>query len=110
MQGRRFVDPPKKEIPMKIQMVCAGAIALAMMTGAALASGNTSALDNPAKMSPFYTDAGMKTLKSVKEFKAAWMAMKDEDRAGMMKECGDKAIAKAHDNFCKMTKQLGGAN
>ncbi|MFC3326188.1 hypothetical protein [Mesorhizobium cantuariense] len=43
----------------------------------------------------------MKTMKSEAEFKAAWMAMK---------ECGDEAIAKTHDNFCKMTKQLGGAN
>jgi hypothetical protein len=76
----------------------------------AASGGNTSALDNPEKMAPFYTDSGMKTMKSEKEFKAAWMAMKEEDRAGMMKECSDKAIAKSHDNFCKMTKQLGGAN
>ena len=95
---------------MNIKMLCLGAMALAMTTGAALASGNTSALDDPAKMSPFFTDAGMKTMKSEADFKAAWMAMKEEDRAGMMKECGDEAIAKAHDNFCTMTKQLGGAN
>jgi hypothetical protein len=97
---------------MNMKMLCIGAMALTMMTGAALAGGSTgtSALDDPAKMSPFFTDAGMKTMKSEAEFKAAWMAMKDEDRAGMMKECGDAAIAKAHDNFCKMTKQLGGAN
>ena len=95
-----------------LKMLTMGAMALAMMTGAALAGSGTgtSALDDPAKMSPFFTDAGMKTMKSEAEFKAAWMAMKEEDRAGMMKECGDEAIAKAHDNFCKMTKQLGGAN
>ncbi|WP_172349688.1 hypothetical protein [Mesorhizobium sp. NZP2298] len=97
---------------MNFKMLTMGAMALAMMTGSALAAsgGNTSALDNPEKMAPFYTDSGMKTMKSEKEFKAAWMAMKEEDRAGMMKECGDNAIAKSHDNFCKMTKQLGGAN
>lgn len=95
---------------MNLKMLTMGAMALAMMTGSALAAGNTSALDDPAKMSPFFTDAGMKTMKSEAEFKAAWMAMKEEDRAGMMKECGDEAIAKSHDNFCKMTKQLGGAN
>ncbi|GLQ78773.1 hypothetical protein GCM10007881_22890 [Mesorhizobium huakuii] len=98
---------------MNFKMLTMGAMALAMMTGSALAASNgsgSSALDNPEKMAPFYTDAGMKTMKSEKEFKVAWMAMKDEDRAGMMKECGDKAIAKSHDNFCKMTKQLGGAN
>lgn len=96
---------------MNFKMICMGAMALAMTTGAALsAGGNTSALDDPAKMTPFFTDAGMKTMKSEAEFKAAWMAMTEEDRAGMMKECGDEAIAKTHDNFCKMTKQLGGAN
>ncbi|MFD1986487.1 hypothetical protein ACFSOZ_29035 [Mesorhizobium newzealandense] len=94
---------------MNFKMLTMGAMALAMMTGSALA-GKTSALDDPAKMSPFFTDAGMKTMKSDAEFKTAWMAMKEEDRAGMMKECGDEAIAKSHDNFCKMTKQLGGAN
>ena len=94
---------------MNIKMLCMGAMALAMMTGATLA-GNTSALDDPAKMAPFFTDAGMKTMRPAAEFKTAWMAMKEEDRAAMMKECGDEAIAKEHDNFCKMTKQLGGAN
>jgi hypothetical protein len=97
---------------MNIKMICMGAMALTMVSGAALAGGSTgtSALDDPAKMSPFFTDAGMKTMKSEKEFKVAWMAIKDEDRAGMTKECGDEATAKAHDDFCKMTKQLGGAN
>ncbi|BCG86637.1 MULTISPECIES: hypothetical protein [unclassified Mesorhizobium] len=97
---------------MNSKMLTMGVFALAMVTGQALAGSGTgtSALDDPAKMSPFFTDAGMKTMKSEAEFKAAWMAMKEEDRAGLMKECGDEAIAKSHDNFCKMTKQLGGAN
>lgn len=87
-------------------------MALAMTTGGALAGGSTgtSALDEPAKMSPFFTDAGIKTMRSEAEFKAASMAMKEEDRAAMTKECSERPIAKAHDNFCKMTKQLGGAN
>ncbi|MER8508519.1 hypothetical protein [Mesorhizobium sp. M0199] len=97
---------------MNIKMFCMGAMALSMMTGAALAAGatGTSALDDPQKMSPFFTDAGMKTMKPAAEFKTAWMAMSKEDQAMMMKECGDEAIAKEHDDFCKMTKQLGGAN
>jgi hypothetical protein len=111
---RSFDDPiiKKEELIMNIKMLSIGALALTMMTGAAMAGGSTgtSALDDPAKMAPFFTDSGMKTMKSEKEFKVAWLAMKEEDRAGIMKECGDKAIAKAHDNFCKMTKQLGGAN
>jgi len=97
---------------MTTKMPCMSAIAFSIMTGAALAGGSTgtSALDDPAKMSPFFTDAGMKTMKSGDEFKKAWMAMTEEDRTSMKKECGDEAIAKAHDNFCKMTKELGGAN
>ena len=91
---------------MNIRTACFGALALAVFSGTAFAG----ALDSPKMMEPFFTDSGMKTMKSEKEFKAAWMAMKEEDRAGMMKECGDNAIAKSHDNFCKMTKQLGGAN
>jgi hypothetical protein len=97
---------------MKIKMLCMGAMALTMITGAALAgsTSGTSALDDPAKMSPFFTDAGMKTMKPAEEFKAAWMSMKEEDRASMLKDCGDNVIGKSHDDFCKMTKQLGGAN
>ncbi|MET2825914.1 hypothetical protein [Mesorhizobium shangrilense] len=97
---------------MNFKMLTMGAMALAMMTGSALAAagGNTSALDNPEKMAPFYTDSGMKTMRSDKEFKAAWMAMKEEDRASMLKDCGDNVIGKSHDNFCAKTKQLGGAN
>lgn len=95
-----------------IKMLLLSAMTLSIMTGASFAgtTKGTSALDDPAKMSPFFTDTGMKTMKSESEFKAAWMAMKEDERAGMIKECGDAAIAKEHDNFCKMTKQLGGAN
>ena len=60
---------------MNMKMICMGAMALAVMTGSALAAGgNTSALDDPAKMSPFFTDAGMKTMRSEAEFKAAGTA------------------------------------
>lgn len=97
---------------MNVKMLTLGAMALALMTGSALAAGDkgTSALDDSAKMAPFYTDKDMKTLKSEADFKAAWMALTDDDRASMKKDCGDEVIAKEHDNFCKMTKQLGGSN
>ncbi|MER8479557.1 hypothetical protein [Mesorhizobium sp. M1163] len=97
---------------MNIKMLCMGAMALSMMTGAALAAGTTgtSALDDPQKMTPFFTDAGMKTMKSEAEIKAAWMAMSTSDRAMMLKECSDAGIAKMHADFCKMANQLGGAN
>ncbi|WP_421912216.1 hypothetical protein [Mesorhizobium sp.] len=97
---------------MNFKMLTMGAIALAMTSGAALAGGSTgtSALDDPAKMAPFYTDSSMKTMRSDEEFKTAWMAMKEEDRASMKKDCGDNVIGKSHDSFCAKTKMLGGAN
>ncbi|MHA6646255.1 hypothetical protein [Mesorhizobium sp. A623] len=95
---------------MNIKMLCLGALALSLTSGAAFAAGDgTSALDNQEMMSPFYTDSGMKTMKSDEEFKAAWMAMKQEDREKMSKEC-DTDTEKLHNDFCAKTKQLGGAN
>ncbi|RUT98298.1 hypothetical protein EOD23_27205 [Mesorhizobium sp. USDA-HM6] len=92
---------------MKIKM---GAVALVMMGGAALAGSTTgtSALDDPAKMSPFFTDAGMKTLKSEADFKTAWMAMKADERTAVLKDCGDTTLNKAHADFCAMAKKMGG--
>ena len=97
---------------MNSKMICMSALAFSMMAGAALAGSQngTSALDDPAKMAPFYTDSGMKTMRSGDEFKKAWLALTEDDRASMKKDCGDETIAKSHDNFCKMTKELGGAN
>ncbi|MGN6306029.1 MAG: hypothetical protein ACTHNH_14505 [Mesorhizobium sp.] len=86
------------------------AFALTMMTGSALAAGGTtSALDNKDMMAPFYTDSNMKTMKSDDEFKAAWMAMKQEDRDMITKECSTDT-EKLHNDFCEKTKKLGGAN
>ncbi|MGX5805029.1 hypothetical protein ACWGS9_27795 [Bradyrhizobium sp. Arg314] len=97
---------------MNTKMLCMSAIAFSLATGAAMAGGTTgtSALDDPQKMAPFFTDAGMKTMRSGDAFKKAWMAMSETDRTSIKKDCGDNAIAKKHDNFCKMTKELGGAN
>ena len=66
-----------------------------------------SALDDPAKMSPFFTDAGMKTMRSEADVKAAWTAMSADDRAAILKECADEAVAKSHADFCKMATQMG---
>ncbi|TGT70972.1 hypothetical protein EN802_21990 [bacterium M00.F.Ca.ET.159.01.1.1] len=97
---------------MNTKILCMSVIAFSLAMGAGMASGakGTSALDDPQKMAPFFTDAGMKTMKSGDEFKKAWLAMTEEDRASIKKDCGDKAIAKQHDDFCKMTMKLGGAN
>ena len=75
---------------MNLKKVVFATITLAMVSGAAVA-GSTSALDDPAKMSPFFTDAGMKTMKSEAEAKAAWAAMSQEDRDAVMKDCADVA-------------------
>ncbi|TGQ66047.1 hypothetical protein EN829_022275 [Mesorhizobium sp. M00.F.Ca.ET.186.01.1.1] len=94
---------------MNIKMLTMGAIALTMMTGTALAAGgNTSALDDPAKMSPFFTDAGMKTLRTEKDFKAAWTAMKPDEQKAVLKDCGDATINKSHADFCAMAMKMGG--
>ena len=73
------------EETMNIKMLTMGAMALAMMSGSALA-GSTSALDDPAKMSPFFTDAGMKTLRTEGDFKTAWMAMKPDEQKAVLKD------------------------
>ena len=95
---------------MNIKMLTMSAIALTMMGGAALAGSatGTSALDDPAKMSPFFTDAGMKTLKSEVDFKTAWMAMKPDEKTAVLKDCGDTTLNKAHADFCAMAKKTGG--
>ncbi|MER8809850.1 hypothetical protein [Mesorhizobium australicum] len=95
---------------MTFKMLTMGAIALAMITGSALAAsgGGTSALDDPAKMSPFFTDAGMKTLRSEADFKTAWMSMKPDEQKAVLKDCGDTTINKSHADFCAMAKKMGG--
>jgi hypothetical protein len=93
---------------MNSKMLILGAT-FALMTGSAFAgsSTGTSALDDPAKMSPFFTDSGMKTMKSEADTKAAWMAMTQDDRDAVMKECADEAVAKSHADICKMAMQMG---
>lgn len=86
-----------------------GGMALPMVSGATMAgsTAGTSALDDPAKMSPFFTDAGMKTLRSESDFKTSWMAMKPDERTAVLKDCGD-TLNKSHADFCTMAKKVGG--
>jgi len=94
-----------------ISKLLMGVFALTVMTGTAFAANDTgtSALDNKDMMTPFYTDADMKTMRSDDEFKAAWMALTQEDRDAVTKECSNDT-EKLHNDFCEKTKQLGGAN
>ena len=96
---------------MNIKMICLGATALSMVGGAAFAK--TSALDDPAKMKPFYTNSSMKTMVSNDAFVKAWKALTPDDQTAMMKACEDEAkdatAANAHPEFCSSVKANGGS-
>ncbi|RUU03399.1 hypothetical protein EOD23_18225 [Mesorhizobium sp. USDA-HM6] len=100
---------------MNIKMICFGAMALSMIAGSALAAGQTgtSALDDPAKMQPFYTDSSMKTMVSKDAFTKAWKALSPEDQTAMMTACADEAknanAANTHPEFCSSVKENGGS-
>ncbi|MEI9411762.1 MULTISPECIES: hypothetical protein [Mesorhizobium] len=100
---------------MNIKMICLGAMALSMVTGSALAgsSKGTSALDDPAKMKPFYTDSGMKTMVSNDAFTRAWKALTPEDQTAMRTACADEVKnanpTNTHPEFCSSVKLIGGS-
>ncbi|AZO52123.1 MAG: hypothetical protein EOS58_00185 [Mesorhizobium sp.] len=100
---------------MNIKMIWLGAMALSMVAGSALAAGETgtSALDDPAKMQPFYTDSTMKTMVSNDDFVKAWKALSPEDQMAMMSACDDEAKnanpTNSHPEFCSSVKANGGS-
>ncbi|TSE12020.1 hypothetical protein C1D09_011335 [Mesorhizobium intechi] len=101
---------------MKIKMICLGAMALSMVAGSALAatgSSGTSALDDPAKMQPFYTDSTMKKMRSNDEFIKAWKALTPDDQKMMTTACADEVknanATNTHPEFCSNVKQIGGS-
>lgn len=100
---------------MTIKMICFGAMALSMVGGSALAASDTgtSALDDPAKMQPFYTDPGMKTLRGSDDFTKAWKALTEEDRKNITTACEDEVknanAANSHPEFCSSVKANGGS-
>ncbi|MBZ9854136.1 hypothetical protein LB566_10005 [Mesorhizobium sp. CA13] len=100
---------------MNIKMICVGAMTLSMLAGSALAAANkgTSALDDPAKMQPFYTDSSMKKMRSGDEFAKVWKALTPEDQKMMMTACEDEAkdanAANSHPEFCSSVKANGGS-
>jgi hypothetical protein len=100
---------------MNIKMICFGAMSLSMVAGSALAAGGgngTSALDDPAKMQPFYTDSSMKTLRGSDDFTKAWKAMSPEDQTAMTTACADEVKnanpTNTHPEFCSSVKLIGG--
>lgn len=101
---------------MNIKMIGFGAMALSMVAGSALAASGgtgTSALDDPAKMQPFYTDSTMKKMRSNDEFIKAWKALTPEDQKMMMTACADEVKnanpTNTHPEFCSNVKQIGGS-
>ena len=98
------------EIDMNIRTLCLGALAISLTSGAVLAASDTTALDNHDTMKPFYSDSDMKTLVPEAEFKAAWMKLTKEDQDKIVRECSEDAAAKAHGNFCAMTRKFGEAH
>ncbi|SFQ04941.1 hypothetical protein SAMN03159463_05485 [Mesorhizobium sp. NFR06] len=88
---------------MIIKTICVGAFALSMLGGVAFAG----ALDEPSNMQPFFTDSGMKTMKSSADFETAWKAMPKTTQDAMMKECNDAAMSKPHAQFCAQLFALG---
>lgn len=88
---------------MNVKAICLGVFALSVLGGVASAG----ALGEPSNMQPFFTDAGMKTMKSKADFEAAWSAMPKATQDKMMKECNDAAMSKPHAEFCAELNALG---
>ncbi|MFB9979279.1 hypothetical protein ACFSQQ_13775 [Mesorhizobium kowhaii] len=91
---------------MRIRTVCLAVVALGLSSGAAAAD----PLSDLASFPTFYTDAGMKKMKPMADFKMAWLAMPKSDRTAMKKACNDPAMSKAHAPFCANVLALGGTN
>ncbi|PDQ18671.1 hypothetical protein CN311_23480 [Mesorhizobium sanjuanii] len=90
---------------MNIKAICLGAaIALSASGGIALAG----TLDDPDTMKPFFTDASMKTMKPLEEFKHVFMAMPAEKQEAMKNEC--KGMEQPYTAFCANVNTLGGHN
>ena len=88
---------------MNIKAICLGAFALSVIGGVASAG----VLDEPSNMQPFFTDSGMKTMKSSADFETAWKATPKAMQTSMMKECNDAAMSKPHAQFCAQLFALG---
>ncbi|PZV34568.1 hypothetical protein B5V02_31080 [Mesorhizobium kowhaii] len=67
------------------------------------------ALDAMENIRPFYTDANMKTLKPMPEFKVTFMAMPQTKREMMMRECQDATMSKPDAEFCADVNAVAGS-
>jgi hypothetical protein len=90
---------------MNIKIFCLGATFALSAFGGVVFAGALDVVDN---IRPFYVDASMKTLKPTPEFKATFMAMPQNTRAMIMKECNDAAQSKPYAEFCANVNALAG--
>ncbi|TGR92583.1 hypothetical protein EN834_35200, partial [bacterium M00.F.Ca.ET.191.01.1.1] len=88
---------------MNLKAMCIGVFVLSAFGGVAFAG----VLDEPSNMQPFFTDSGMKTMKSSADFETAWKATPKAMQVSMMKECNDAAMSKPHAQFCAQLFALG---
>lgn len=95
---------------MKLKLLTIAAFSIMLAGGSALAQDSSASdttnaenapkyLTDPAKMGAFYTDDTMTTMRSADEINTAFMAMSEEDRTAMMKECETTDSIKYKD-FC----------
>ncbi|MER8634265.1 hypothetical protein NKH55_31705 [Mesorhizobium opportunistum] len=89
---------------MNIRAISLASLLLSIPGGTALAG----ALDVADNLADFYTDASMKTMKPMPEFKAAFMAKPQPMRQKIMRECNDAAMSKPYAEFCANVNALGG--
>lgn len=87
---------------MNVKAICLGA-ALAFSSGAAFADH-----DAANYLQSLYTDSSMTTLKPMPEFKAAVMALPEEQREMMMKKCQDAPQSKPYAEVCMNLNKMRG--
>ena len=81
----------------------AAAFSLSAIGSTALAG----ALDEPATMTPFYTDASLNTLKPMTEFKAAFQSMPKAKREEVVRICNEPATSGGRlEEFCAVVNTL----
>ncbi|CDX20036.1 conserved exported hypothetical protein [Mesorhizobium sp. ORS 3324] len=91
---------------MGTKIACLAAAAIGLLVQQASAD----PFSDLAALPTFYTDAAMKTMKPMAQFKKAWFAMPKRDRTKMTKACNDPAMSKPHAAFCANVLALGGAS
>lgn len=87
---------------MNIKAICLGA-ALALSSGAAFADH-----DAPNYLQSLYADSSMTTLKPMPEFKAAFMALSEEQRKMTMNKCQDAPQTKPYADICANLNKMRG--